>query len=294
MIGLDSYDNRTKDSWRGWQWNRIMERLAMRFEIRPSPAELKKAAAKWTVLYLCGPDDIDRESALKRGFSNENLIAIDINSTNIDKVRESGGLGVSARLQDVIASWSDDWKLDVVVADTCHGFSKAMSSLLMTVLFNPALSSESVISVNMIRGHDEHTNILREGVAYIKPKQRTESAFYQLLDELHRGKQFAVEYVRQVNAMCEIKKIPFDGDSFITKAMSPAFYSYHGCGNHINVMDCIIFKKGVQLTYIDALAKERVFTDNYLFIDPKSTPRSLLKTRRKLAALKAVRTKRLS
>lgn len=110
VVGLDSYDSGVKKTWRGWLHNRIEDLL-----MAPH--------SEATVLYLCGPDDFDREYAIARGFKNHNLIAVDLNEDNVRRVRKNGGLAICHDLTEVVASWPKDWPIDVVIADFCAGLN---------------------------------------------------------------------------------------------------------------------------------------------------------------------------
>lgn len=170
--GLESYRNGQKKNWRGWQWNRIVERLAV-------PVE------EALCLYLCGPEDLDREKALSKGFRSENLIAVDLEQVNIDHVRDSGGLGICHDLGALIREWPADWPLDVIVADYCVGLERVAICLGLDLLRSRAVSATrptltvdlregfgyrdwehlvhepTVLALNLQRGRDEFSNGIR-------------------------------------------------------------------------------------------------------------------------------------
>jgi hypothetical protein len=159
MVGLESYDSGAKETWRGWQWNRIVERLIG--TRRLSDKEKRLELAKKTVLYLCGPDDHDRTVALRHGFRSENLIAVDICSDNIAKVRKHGGIGIVSRLEQVVDGWSGV-HIDAIVADTCSGFDNAAFDLEQSMMRSKAVSHETVVSINLKRGRDPGSNHFRD------------------------------------------------------------------------------------------------------------------------------------
>jgi hypothetical protein len=145
QLGLTEYRADQKNAWRGWQWNRIVERLTVPVEDA-------------TVLYLCGPEDIDREKALRLGFTNENLIAVDVDEESIRRVRASGGLGIAHDLTELVESWPREWPIDVVVADFHCGLNN------MTMGFLDALcrgANLPVVSMNAQRGRDAQSAELR-------------------------------------------------------------------------------------------------------------------------------------
>jgi hypothetical protein len=150
--GLDDYRNGRKNNWRGWQWNRIVERLSVPVEDA-------------TVLYLCGPDDVDREKALARGFRNENLIAVDVVEEYIGRIRSTGGLGIRHNLHDLLWAWPQDWPLHVVIADYCAGITRETSRLKNILALGPAISQPGVTTVvcaNFQRGRDAWSNPIRD------------------------------------------------------------------------------------------------------------------------------------
>ena len=138
--GLAEYRAKQKKDWRGWQWNRIVERLYVPVEDA-------------VVLYLCGPEDLDRKKALERGFRNENLIAVDFSEENVKRVRAGGGLAICHDLDELLHSWPPNWTVDVIVADYCSGLNKATMGLIHSLFLTRSLDC-SVVSVNLMRGRD--------------------------------------------------------------------------------------------------------------------------------------------
>lgn len=157
MVGLESYDGGEKQSWRGWQWNRIAEMLpGCRQGMRPS--QLRSAARKAVALYLCGPDDMDREKALRSGFLNHNLIAVDIDEDNIENVRRTGGLGIVGNLADAIAMWPPTLMPSAIVADLTGGLTKSALDIHAALVLSGAIRAGTVVSINLLRGRDPQTN----------------------------------------------------------------------------------------------------------------------------------------
>lgn len=152
MKGLDSYQSGTKGTWRGWQWNQISKRLCGGRKL--GPAAVRDVLSKKTVLYLVGPDDFDREAAIKRGFRNENLIAIDINNENIARVRTSGGIGLQGSLQQIILEWPRHQQIDAVIFDSCAGVNADFGYMILALAECPAMTADSVVSINLLRGRD--------------------------------------------------------------------------------------------------------------------------------------------
>jgi hypothetical protein len=160
MIGAGEYIDSRKDTWRGWKWNSIAK-AACNFNPRLPPSEVSRRLGDKTVLYLVGPEDHDRRKALAKGFANHNLIAVDVVQERIDEVRRAGGLGICAPLQQVILHWPHDWPIDVIDADLCHGFVSDVRALQFCMCYTPAVHTNSVVSLNLMRGRDQHSNEIR-------------------------------------------------------------------------------------------------------------------------------------
>lgn len=162
--GLSSYANATKESWRGWLWNRIVERLPEfhRGHVPPiGSGRLRNVASQKTVLYLAGPEDNDRSFAIKRGFAHENLIALDRSGAVVSKVRQRGVIAINGDLCEAIGQWPESWPLDVIIADFCCGFNATAFALVSALIRGRAVTGQTVIAVNFLRGRDAESNELR-------------------------------------------------------------------------------------------------------------------------------------
>lgn len=263
--GLIAYDAKAKRDWRGWQWNRIAERLAV-------PVE------NATVLYLCGPDDIDREKAVARGFRNENLIAIDIVRANIVRARNAGGFGIAHDFLDVLWAWPDEWPIDVIVADWCSGFTGGALTFLQALFFSPA-SANAVVAVNLMRGRDASSNELRaHATAMLRAMPQIPRSFFSGVNDIakHRGLHFAVWATNAWHSRCGSKMLGLEESARLTNAYlaSAAFMSYTSSGR--TGFDTAVFNwPGVHAR----------FRQKTLDIGPSTA-------RRKIAALRAIRTMR--
>lgn len=163
MKGAAEYIDASKDTWRGWKWNAIAH-AALQFNDRLPPAERARRLSQKTVLYLVGPEDHDRRKALAKGFANHNLIAVDICQERIDEVRAVGGLGICGSLQNILLSWPQDWPVDVVDADFCGGLVNDIGELPFCFNLCRGAYAETVVSMNLLRGRDPHSNSTRENV----------------------------------------------------------------------------------------------------------------------------------
>lgn len=293
MKGLLEYSAGSKTTWRGWQWNRIVERLA----VEPKDA---------TVIYLCGPDDLDARWAMKRGFLRENLIAVDLSEENIRRVRSGGGLGVCADLSDILLAWPADWPIDVIIADFCGGLAGSAVEFLLSLICSPVSSRPQygiTLSVNMQRGRDADSNDYRSMIAGswdifrdqlsgllgmdftgIHPKHRG-WAFFNLA--VSRGVFHA--WPEDMSPSMQAKFV--DASQWCMGFMDPAFESYSSTGR--TYFDSVVLKwpgvsgglSGGELE--DAHWRQGGTVDR---MEPKRGKR-LRSVRRKLAALRAMRTK---
>lgn len=148
------YSGKQKKDWRGWQWNRIVEKLHL----------LGKKPQNSIVVYLAGITDFDRPVAMARGFRPENLIAIDRESKVVDKLRSENVLAVSSTLLDACIAWPSNRPVDVLLADFCSGFNQEASDFAGAIYMNPAFSNV-VLASNFQRGRDAQTNELRASIS---------------------------------------------------------------------------------------------------------------------------------
>jgi hypothetical protein len=144
---VETYKFGTKNNWRKWLWNRITERLHV-------------PARHALVLYMGATEDLDRVEALRRGFTNTNLIHVDRDAKVTAAIRRAGGLGVTGDFFDVVRCWPQRHSIDVVLGDFCNGLTM---SNLMGVVGLPLWRQcrESVFAFNLLRGRDPATNTHR-------------------------------------------------------------------------------------------------------------------------------------
>lgn len=166
-IGLDSYQNTTKETWRGWQWNRIAELLGAGTipgwpQRDRGTGYCRSVCQRSTAVYLVGPDDLDRGSAIKRGFRDENLVAIDLDKKRVKSVRKDGNLAIADSLQRILIEWPRGWDVDVVVADFCYGMVADACRLPQVLYQSKGIQPESVIAINLQRGRDAYGEWLRQ------------------------------------------------------------------------------------------------------------------------------------
>ena len=158
----------SKAHWRRWLMNRIVERLS----VPPRDA---------LVLYLAGPQDLDRPELLRRGFRQDNLIAVERDTAVVEQLRSRGVLTIRGDIWDVVEVWPKTLPLHAVLADLVGGMGKKEWAAFR-VLAGPCVERPPVFAVNMLRGRDPQGNAVRE--SYIKR--------WPVLDAVvktHRGRQ---------------------------------------------------------------------------------------------------------
>lgn len=146
---VKDYKYGPKNNWRRTVWNDVLRRTHGLHKHYP-------------VLYLAGPQDLDREVAIAKGVPRENLIAIDKHRPNVDAVRASGNLAIQADAYAVLRSWPMTRPVAAVLLDFCCGFDvKAMgvdaTSVLMRMPFRGA-----PVMLNLMRGRDQVSNEFRK------------------------------------------------------------------------------------------------------------------------------------
>jgi hypothetical protein len=335
-----SYDNATKDTWNGWAWNQIANRIAVQWgggrldEWRCKSRRMRKARilADKTVLYLCGPENRDKAFALKHGFREDNVIAIDIIEKNIVVARKSGSLGISVPLEQLLLAWPKDWRIDAVLADYCGGFNDTSRVLMYSLWKCEGIKLHEktlpVVVVNLQRGRDHQSNSARQVIA------ATSGMMASLLgsrcrfnapglnedgsckvDPLHRGGVWFESAIQTLwSASLGTCVLPHDDDSkewvrlglptmpnalavmqILRLVSGPQFYSYLSPRGRRVYMDSVAMSFPPSLIRTpdteddDAVAWEKSL--DFMLTDAAYYGvGDLSDTRRKLAALRAVRT----
>lgn len=246
--GLESYHSVRKEHYRNWVWNRLAERVKTRRDAK--------------VLYLVGPEDIDREVARKRGFKSHNLFAVDVSGKAVGNVRGAGGIAIQEEVENVLMTWPDH--VDVVYLDTCDCFTGAKLLLLMC---NRAkcVNGETVIAINCMRGREadryDHLREICKEHGWDTKHRGAWAAVHSILYWLGTCREWltgAVDDYKKVADSLGGRVPPFDvtvpmseaqaqayleSDAFqitadkMMKHMKPEFYSYR---SHRVVMDSIV------------------------------------------------------
>lgn len=226
---MPNYNNLSKQTWRGWAWNRIVERI-------PKP-DRRTAVG----LYLVGPEDLDREVTQKKGFQNHNVIAVDINGDYVQRVRDNGGLAIQGRLEDLITVWPEDWPLAFVYADFTCGLAQTAKELQAALMTSRAVQlGKTVVMVNLQRGRDPDSNPVRQAIngalndyssVWLASIRRRDKIADMIMDNRHRGKQFVSVFFYHCQKSVTVV------DSFTAQQLrqyekrflelvNPVFYSY--------------------------------------------------------------------
>jgi hypothetical protein len=161
VIGPNAYSDPTKDTWRGWKWNAIAEKLCGK---RCSPSARADILQRKTVLYLCGPDDCDRRKLLALGFANHNCFAVDIFKPRIAEIRDKGGFGMCSSMQALLFAWPVDFRLDVIDCDLCSGLVADVFDLALAFSSCAGVRGATIFSGNFMRGRDADSHSLRAAI----------------------------------------------------------------------------------------------------------------------------------
>lgn len=240
--GLSSYANGTKQTWRGWQWNRICDRI---------PKHKRRDAV---VAYLCGPDDFDRACAIKRGFVNQNIVAVDVSEENVTRIRRAGGVGIVGNLADILVTWQGHTPLAAIVADFCGGMNKSAIDFTISLLKCPGVHVGTVVAANFLRGRDCHSNEFRSQFANVDwtgVKELVASLFSgdASLADFGKHRAFlwsAAAWIDFAAAVSEVAGSPGDARGLelaLHMRSQPRYYSYMS-GN--NVFDSVVLSWPLQ------------------------------------------------
>ena len=210
--GKFNYKFGTKNQWRRTIWNRIDERL----QVHPRDA---------VVLYLAGLSDIDRQIAMRHGFRDKNLIAIDFEKSVVEHLRGKGVLAVDAALSDVLTNWSG-LDVHVVYADLCCGILMESLSSAVAVSCNHRFK-DAVVMFNLMRGRDwMRAGVVRCGEETIDlgaEKHRARAVFKMSLEW---NKDEALKHFSVINDEWSIWRAKTINDYYEPETFDAEFLSY--------------------------------------------------------------------
>lgn len=260
-----------KNNWRRAVWNDIASRITD-----------KKNSM---VGYLSGLEDLDRKVAIEKGFNPNNLIAIDKSKKITEELRKKGKISFHGDMQDFLLSWTGHPKINVIHADLCGPLNNAALNIARMAICS--ISDGGVISLNLLRGRDKVSNLLRSTMhTYIEYFFED----YELEDiHLHRGKQLYLmlnswallekSNARSIDASTNYQKWFREGIFKKEKLnINPQFRSYKSkCNGAMLVFDSIIFNNKFGISFSNYESDKYVMTET-----------------QQISALKAIRTMRIN
>lgn len=298
MNGLDSYDNGPKNTWRGWQWNEIVKHLPEfkwrhGFDVRKMNNQDRRVCAGKNVLYLRGPEDKDVEHALRRGFREGNLIAVDINEANVRLAKQAGQQAVCGKLQDVISEWGNGDPIDVVVADMCCAFNGGAIEMLYSLLTARCIDNRSVVSVNLQRGRDSVTDTVFKERCDIHRARRWWLAYaLEVIEHNYRAEHGSLR-----DMLLDENGRASEDNPFVKKVLEgfraatlPEYYSYRASPQKPFMDSVVMSWIRINLTRPDAIPE--LPRDGWRSRGTDYLSKRRIKTKRRIAAMRAVHTMR--
>lgn len=275
MSGLEQYIGGQKATWRGWQWNSCVQRLpefdGMHIDVRKRNNFIKDVCSEKTVIYLCGPSDVDREHARRFGFRDENVIAVDLDPARTGGVTKNGHPVINSDLSSVVANWPDDWRIDLIVADFCCGFSRQATDFGLSLFASGAVSDRTVVSLNLLRGRDRASNLQRAFIQSLRQVIADYDQSWGMIDVKHQSHRGACWWewcdiyngalLAMMSNNSKYKHVPADFDKLSFGEQLAYYYrvsaewrqgrvlrsryaltSYRSEANRANFMDTIVFR----------------------------------------------------
>jgi hypothetical protein len=228
-------------------WNRITGHTKKMNEHAPIGAKPKPAVKDAVVLYLAGPQDLDRKVAIKSGFRSGNLIAVDIDKQLVRTMRSEGKIAIHGDFVDVVGNWTHRDKPTVIYADFCGGLEKniyrlryAISAMAHSHGFDEMAAF--IVAINMLHGRDKWSDQLREMRKAFGAEDVVRYADSRIgldKDPLHRGRLFIMStwlgMALSQKLTRQTAKTMFDG---MMSWMRPEFLQYRSGSQY---MDSVIF-----------------------------------------------------
>lgn len=287
-----------KNQWNRWFWNRVDELLMV---------------DKWDarVMYLAGPRDHDRTMALRHGFRPENLLAIDRDKNNVQRIKDAGGLAIDADLKLVVENWSKD-PVHVFIADYCCGLTPEVADTL-TLLFQKPEFAECVCVVNMLRGRDtNHWSEIPVNLPLLESpatawKWMQSGSFFpdRIKARKHRGEALFWEVIGRAfftaASVMEFRTRDFYNtcNLFLNHCCLPQFNNYksESDGGAVSCFDSVVFRNPSLYLFSASIANANQFSGGSFASIKSDIPTAPLTDRsitQRLTALRAVRTRKLT
>ena len=293
-----------KNNWRRAVWNEVLRRTDGREKTHP-------------ILYLAGPQDLDRAVAIDKGVPTQNMIAVDLDQGNVDRVRSAGLPSIRGEILDVLWAWPNDRPVSAVMFDFCSGLTRDVAGVYDVFMRKPLRNA--VVSVNFMRGRDAWSNKTREVLGrsgLLVPLWRLDRRSGQMecihMDTKHRAYQFlmfhALDTVMSAmgfgsaNAKDGVAQYTFPEPdregraepefaalcSLAYSGMSPKLFTYR---SGLLTFDSAVFQPKWNSWEKAPLELQRAAEADIVEVSEKYSVPSL---RRRIAAMLAVRTQRLS
>ena len=270
-----NYKDGPKNNWRRTHWNDTL--------LRTDGREKHDY-----VIYMPGSQDLDRAVAVRKGVRPENLIAVDENEENVQRVRDAGGFAVCADVIDVMLAWPEHRPVAAVMLDFTGGLSRGNAFVSDALLRKPF--RHSAVSLNLLRGRDGWSNFWRDS--------ETEPSV-----KLHRGRQFiemmaghvagtfygigSVDSERIEWALLQAGRMA----TAIARRAQPKYFSYK---SGRQVYDSVVFvASGAEEALSQLTAEESVGFENAVSHMLRLQTRSVRRAARRLSAMFAIRTMRV-
>lgn len=262
-----------KNNWRRAIWNEVLTRTCNAHKVSP-------------VLYLAGPEDLDRPIALAKGVPQQNLIAIDKSRHNIHRVKSLGVPAIQADAVDVMRAWPRDRPIAAVLMDFCHGLEQQAFRMMDALQRKPFQTA--IVMANFQRGRDQSTGDLRRVAAtsadYITRRCPPKLGGDLAVSEKNRA---AIFYCTQCIGIADKVSGTIFGDErdipracdAITEVQKPSFFSYR---SGPLVFDSVVFEN---VNWLSWPGWDHVDVDAMLGKDKKVAAR--------VSAMIAVRTRRM-
>lgn len=292
------YNFGPKNHWRRTQWNEVLRRTKGR-----EKSEL--------VIYLPGSQDIDRTISTAKGVPYSNLVAVDLDTENVAKVRASKGSAIEADLIDVLWSWPDNHPVCAVLMDFCSGLEFNNTAVYDPLARRPFRNAVAV--ANFMRGRDSWSNPTRAILEKAGLLRDIEFLDGQRVQSTSRALQFLLRHTVEILSIAcggvapsapgntqrgkklEIAFIESSSSEHheyvrmvltILKSMRPKFFTYR---SGVLTFDSVVFNHHTVRMSDDV--KELIWSDPEMLSIEKANCSA--EVRRKIAATLAVRTHRL-